>query len=61
MQQLQQELAIAKESAVAVEVGMVVALASKNAEINSLSSSVESFKRQASMAEGKLAALQAGL
>ncbi len=40
---------------------MVVALASKNVEIDSLSSSVESFKRQASMAEGKLAALQAGL
>jgi len=61
MRQLQQELARAKESVVAVEAGMVVALASKNAEINSLSSSVESFKRQASMAEGKLAALQAGL
>jgi hypothetical protein len=40
---------------------MVAALASKNAEIDSLSSSVESFKRQASMAEGKLAALQVGL
>ncbi len=61
MRQLQQELARAKESVVAVEAGMVVALASKNAEINSLSSSVESFKRQASMAEGKLAALQVGL
>ncbi|KAH9567200.1 hypothetical protein CY35_03G018200 [Sphagnum magellanicum] len=58
MRQLQQELAAAKESAAAVEAGMVAALASKNAEIDSLSSSVESFKRQASMAEGKLAALQ---
>jgi hypothetical protein len=61
MRQLQQELAAAKESAAAVEAGMVAALASKNAEIDSLSSSVESFKRQASMAEGKLAALQVGL
>jgi hypothetical protein len=60
MRQLQQELAAAKESAAAVEAGMVAALASKNAEIDSLSSSVESFKRQASMAEGKLAALQVG-
>ncbi|CAK9220678.1 unnamed protein product [Sphagnum jensenii] len=58
MRQLQQELAAAKESAAAVEAGMVAALASKNSEIDSLSSSVESFKRQASMAEGKLAALQ---
>jgi len=61
MQQLHQELAIAKELAAAVETRMVVALASKNAEINSLSSFIESFKRQASMAEGKLAALQVGL
>jgi len=61
MRQLQQELAIAKESVAAVEVGMVVALVSKNAEINSLYSSIESFKTQASMAEGKLAALQARL
>ncbi len=61
MRQLQQELTTAKESAAAVEARMVVALASKNAEINSLSSSVESFKRQASMAEGKLATLQARL
>jgi len=61
MRQLQQELVIAKESAAAVEAGTIVALASKNAEIHSLSSSVQSFKRQASMAEGPLAALQARL
>jgi len=61
MQKLQQELAIAKKSVATVEAGMVVGLASKIVEINSLSSFVESFKRQASMAKGKPAALQAGL
>jgi hypothetical protein len=57
MRQLQQELAIAKESVAAIEVGMVVALALKNAEINSLYSSIKNFKRQTSMAKGKLVAL----
>jgi len=50
-----------KESSTVVEAKMVVALASKNAEIDGLSSFVKSFKRQASMAKGKLAALQVGL
>jgi hypothetical protein len=55
MRQLQQKLVASEESAATVETGMVAALASKNAEIDSLSSSVESFKRQTSMGEGKLA------
>jgi hypothetical protein len=39
---------------------MADALASKNTEIESLRTSIESLKRQSAVAEGKLATLQVG-
>ncbi|KAH9300116.1 hypothetical protein KI387_011699 [Taxus chinensis] len=59
VKQLEREISLAKAATSAVEAGMADALASKNAEIEALITSTESLKRQATVAEGKLATLQA--
>lgn len=58
MQQGLQELAAFRASAAGVEADLEAALALKNAEIEELSSTLDNFRRQAAVAEGKLAALQ---
>ncbi|KAH7446337.1 hypothetical protein KP509_01G051800 [Ceratopteris richardii] len=58
---LQLEIASARADVIAVESEMSSAFASKNAEIESLLASLESFKKQAAQSEGKLAALQADM
>ncbi|XP_031493617.1 golgin candidate 1 [Nymphaea colorata] len=58
---LQQDLAASRTAISRVESEMADALSSKNAEINDLSSTVDSLKKQASASEGKLASLQADM
>lgn len=55
---VQLELASARAAVNSVESEMSSAFASKNAEIEALLISLESFKKQAAHSEGKLAALQ---
>lgn len=57
--QLEREISLAKAATSSVETEMADALASKNTEIESLRTSIESLKRQAAVAEGKLVTLQA--
>eukprot|EP01018_Ginkgo_biloba_P001283 Gb_23096 [translate_table: standard] len=59
VKQLQREISLARAAASAVEAEMADALASKNTEIEALITSMESLKKQAAVAEGKLATLQA--
>ncbi|XP_057861010.2 golgin-84 isoform X1 [Cryptomeria japonica] len=59
IKQLEQEISLSKAATSAVEAGMADALASKNAEIELLMTSMESLKKQATVAEAKLATLQA--
>jgi hypothetical protein len=58
VQRLQQELSTARAGVGAVESSLSTALAAKNAELENLTAALEGAKRQAAMAEGKLAALQ---
>lgn len=58
---VQLELASARAAVNSVESEMSSAFASKNAEIEALLISLESFKKQAAHSEGKLAALQADM
>ncbi|GAQ80374.1 Golgi autoantigen [Klebsormidium nitens] len=59
VQRLQQELSTARAGVGAVESSLSTALTAKNAELENLTVALEGAKRQAAMAEGKLAALQA--
>lgn len=59
VKQLEREISLAKAATSSVEAEMADALASKNTEIESLRTSIESLKRQSAVAEGKLATLQA--
>ncbi|XP_043707627.1 golgin-84 isoform X2 [Telopea speciosissima] len=59
--QLQQDLSTSKMEVTRVESNMLEALAAKNSEIEALVSSMEAFKKQAAVSEGKLASLQADL
>ncbi|CAN6456685.1 unnamed protein product [Victoria cruziana] len=58
---LQQDLALSRSAISRVESEMADALSSKNAEIEVLSSTVDSLRKQASTSEGKLASLQADM
>jgi hypothetical protein len=51
-------LSESKKEVTRVESNMAEALAAKNAEIESVLSSVEAIKRQAALSEGNLASLQ---
>lgn len=59
VKQLEREISLAKAATSSVEAEMADALASKNTEIESLRTSIESLKRQGAVAEEKLATLQA--
>ncbi|EPS72642.1 hypothetical protein M569_02115 [Genlisea aurea] len=59
IKQLKKDLTTSKDEANKAESNMLEALAAKNAEIESLISSVDSLKKQAALAEENLAALQA--
>ncbi|KAL3623839.1 hypothetical protein CASFOL_032655 [Castilleja foliolosa] len=61
IRQLQKDLSASKGEVNRVEANMVDALSAKNAEIEALVSSVDSLKRQAALAEGNLASLQASM
>ncbi|GAU22809.1 hypothetical protein TSUD_142490 [Trifolium subterraneum] len=58
IKQLQKDLSESKKEVTRVESNMAEALAAKNAEIESVLSSVEAIKRQAALSEGNLASLQ---
>lgn len=61
VKQLQKDLSASKGEVSRVETNMVEALSAKNAEIETLVSSVDSLKKQAALAEGNLASLQASM
>ncbi|KAK1434728.1 hypothetical protein QVD17_00478 [Tagetes erecta] len=61
IQQLQKELSLSKEEVNRVESSMLEALGAKNAEIEALSSSMDTLKKQAALSEGNLASLQANM
>ncbi|KAJ4958516.1 hypothetical protein NE237_025627 [Protea cynaroides] len=61
IRQLQQDLSISKMEVTRVESNISEALAAKNSEIEALVSSMDAFKKQASVSEGKLASLQEDL
>ncbi|XP_042485750.1 golgin candidate 1-like [Macadamia integrifolia] len=61
IRQLHQELSISKVEVTRVESNIAEALAAKNSEIEALVNSMEAFKKQAAVSEGKLASLQADL
>ncbi|KAL0345184.1 UNVERIFIED_CONTAM: Golgin-84 [Sesamum radiatum] len=58
IKQLQKDLSASKGEVSRVEANMVEALSAKNAEIESLVSSVDALKKQAALSEGNLASLQ---
>jgi hypothetical protein len=58
MKQLQQELSMSRVEGSRAESNMVDALTAKNAEIESLVKSLDSWKKKAAASEEKLAALQ---
>ncbi|XP_027072518.1 golgin candidate 1 [Coffea eugenioides] len=58
---LQKDLSVSKSEVTRVESNMADALATKNAEIEALVNSVDGLKRQAALAEGNLASLQANM
>ncbi|CAN4096319.1 unnamed protein product [Withania somnifera] len=61
IKQLQKDLSAAKKEVSKAESSMAEALAAKNAEIESLVSSTDAFKKQAALSEGNLASLQANM
>ncbi|GER28815.1 golgin candidate 1 [Striga asiatica] len=61
VKQLQKDLSASKREVSRVEANMADALSAKNAEIETLVSSVDSLKKQAALAEGNLASLQASM
>ncbi|KAL9224073.1 hypothetical protein vseg_000144 [Gypsophila vaccaria] len=61
IKQLQQELSSAKREVNRVESNMAEALAAKNAEIETLVSSLDVLKKQAAAYEGNMASLQANM
>lgn len=61
MKHMHSELASARAATSSVEAELSAALASKNAEIEVLLSSLENMKKQAALSEGKLATLQANM
>ncbi|KAL6519141.1 hypothetical protein OROGR_018461 [Orobanche gracilis] len=61
IKQLQKDISASKGEVSRVEANMADALSAKNAEIEALVSSVDSLKKQAALAEGNLASLQASL
>ncbi|KAH6788280.1 golgin putative 1 [Perilla frutescens var. frutescens] len=61
IKQLQKDLFASKGEVSRVEANMVEALSAKNAEIETLVSSVDVLKKQAALAEGNLASLQASM
>lgn len=61
IKQLQQDLSASQLEVGRVESNMSAALAAKNGEIESLVSSMDALKKQASDSEGKLASLQANM
>lgn len=58
IKQLQKDLSECKREVSRVESNMAEALAAKNAEIETLVSSMDAVKRQAAVSEGNLASLQ---
>lgn len=58
IEQVQKDLSECKREVTRVESNMADALAAKNAEIETLVSSMDSVKRQAALSEGNLASLQ---
>lgn len=58
VKQLQKDLSSSKREVSRVEANMVEALSAKNAEIETLVSSVDALKKQAALAEGNLSSLQ---
>ncbi|KAJ4953918.1 hypothetical protein NE237_030750 [Protea cynaroides] len=61
IRQLQQDLSKSKMEVTRVESNIAEALAAKNSEIAALVSSMDAFKKQAAVSEGKLASLQEDL
>ncbi|XP_054793097.1 golgin candidate 1-like, partial [Prosopis cineraria] len=61
MKELQKDLSECKREVSRVESNMSDALAAKNAEIDTLVSSMDAVKRQAALSEGNLASLQASM
>ncbi|KAF7819768.1 golgin candidate 1 [Senna tora] len=61
IKQLQKDLSECKREVTRVESNMSEALAAKNAEIETLVSSMDAVKRQAALSEGNLASLQANM
>ncbi|KAM7509579.1 hypothetical protein LguiA_020032 [Lonicera macranthoides] len=61
IQQLQKDLSASKSEVTRVESHMVEALAAKNSEIETLVGSMDALKKQAALAEGNLASLQANM
>ncbi|KAK7363997.1 hypothetical protein VNO80_12309 [Phaseolus coccineus] len=61
IKQLQKDLSESKREVTRVEANMVEALSAKNAEIETLLSSMDAVKRQAALSEGNLASMQASV
>ncbi|KAK7314418.1 hypothetical protein VNO77_32941 [Canavalia gladiata] len=61
IKQLQKDLSESKKEVTRVESNMAEALTAKNAEIETLLSSMDAVKRQAALSEGNLASMQASM